>query len=371
MKKVLFVSPSSKFSGAEISLLDVIEVLKDNYEISLITSGKGKFHDKVKKRFPVYTFDLTDFRRNQGPGTTLLYLLNIIRNSIKIAGLVRREKISIVYFNGIKAALYAPGIRLFSGKKMVWHIRDMLPGKILSRLLLFFSDRVICNSQFIYKQLPSSEKKALIYNGIDIHKFSPRHSGKKLLQAELPFLLSRLVVAQIGQLEQWKNHHLFIDVARRIISRREDVHFVIFSSDMGSAFPEYRQQLQELIRAAALESNFSILDFKDPITGYLNEIDILLHLACNEPFGRVLIEAMAMAKPVLAIKSGGPAEIVQDGKTGYLADSLSADVIADKLEVLMDNEALRERFGQAGRKRVQERFNIHNLMEIGEILSRL
>lgn len=90
----------------------------------------------------------------------------------------------------------------------------------------------------------------------------------------------------------------------------------------------------------------------------MSQIDILIHPAINEPFGRVLIEAMSIGKPVIAYNCGGPKEIIVNNETGYLVEPYNYGEIAKKTILLLENEELRLQFGKAGRKRVIEKFNI-------------
>jgi glycosyltransferase involved in cell wall biosynthesis len=141
--------------------------------------------------------------------------------------------------------------------------------------------------------------------------------------------------------------------------------------DMFHAYPYYKKSLQEKINQENLQHRFTMLDFTDNIRDYMQELDILIHLAQNEPFGRVIIEAMALEKPVIALNSGGPSEIISHGRSGYLVDTPDAAAIAGKLNILVNDAALRKQFGTEGRKIINERFNIVNLEKINDIITTL
>ena len=83
---------------------------------------------------------------------------------------------------------------------------------------------------------------------------------------------------------------------------------------------------------------------------YIEQMDILVNASDPEPFGIVLMEAMARGVAVVAVDSGGPAEFIEDGRTGVLARSGEPAALADALEPLLASAELRERIAQAGRE---------------------
>ncbi|MBI3813513.1 MAG: glycosyltransferase family 4 protein [Nitrospinae bacterium] len=84
----------------------------------------------------------------------------------------------------------------------------------------------------------------------------------------------------------------------------------------------------------------------------------------EEPFGMVAVEAMASGKPVVASKVGGLSESVEDGVTGFHFPSGDADVLAEKLNTLLDSDSLRQKMGMAGRERVERLFDWDRIVDI-------
>jgi glycosyltransferase involved in cell wall biosynthesis len=97
------------------------------------------------------------------------------------------------------------------------------------------------------------------------------------------------------------------------------------------------------------------------VAACLDAMDVAIHASTNpEPFGRVLIEAMALARPLIAPREGGPLEIVVDGETGLLVPPRDATALAAAIERLIGDPALRRRMGEAGRARVDAVFDIRH-----------
>ena len=106
-----------------------------------------------------------------------------------------------------------------------------------------------------------------------------------------------------------------------------------------------------------------LLGFRSDVAALMAACDIFVLPAPAEPFGLVLIEAMAMGKPVIAAAAGGPLEIVADGETGLLFEPGDAASLAAAMRRLLENPDLRQRMGQAGRRRYEEMFTAQRMAE--------
>ena len=97
------------------------------------------------------------------------------------------------------------------------------------------------------------------------------------------------------------------------------------------------------------------------VAACLDAMDVAIHSSTNpEPFGRVLIEAMALSRPLVAPREGGPLEIVVDGETGLLVAPRDATALAQGIDRLVADPVLRRRMGEAGRARVEAVFDIRH-----------
>jgi glycosyltransferase involved in cell wall biosynthesis len=104
-------------------------------------------------------------------------------------------------------------------------------------------------------------------------------------------------------------------------------------------------------------------ELADPRPAYAAMDIAVLPSAQPEPFGGVVMEAMCMSMPVVATNVGGSIEQVADGETGFLVPPADPAALADKLERLVRDAALRQRFGEAGRKRIVERFTLRGMVD--------
>ena len=107
-----------------------------------------------------------------------------------------------------------------------------------------------------------------------------------------------------------------------------------------------------------LENTVTFMEKRDDIPQVLSALDVFGFTSVSDAFGRVLIEAMASAKPVVAFKGGAVPEIVEDEKTGFLLDAKDFKGMAEKITYLLKHKEVRDDFGRSGKQRVERLFDI-------------
>jgi glycosyltransferase involved in cell wall biosynthesis len=168
-------------------------------------------------------------------------------------------------------------------------------------------------------------------------------------------------VGCVARLDPWKGIEIFVQAAAEIARSRPDAHFLV----CGGELPGYEPYAAE-IRALAAELglgdrvHFTGWTYSlDDIPEVMAALDVLLHTPIRpEPFGLVIVEAMATAKPVVASADGGIMEILQDGVTGRLIRPGDASGMATAVLDLLDDPMKARAFGRAGRERVERDFEV-------------
>ncbi len=148
--------------------------------------------------------------------------------------------------------------------------------------------------------------------------------------------------------------HVLLDALARLRQRGSTAHVVI----VGGAYetePQYAKRLQSDCQRLGLEGHvtFTGAVAHERIASYVAASDVMVHASRREPFGIVVLEAMAAGKPLVASSCGGPAEVVVDGQHGLLSDFGDAAMLAEKLEYLLTHPAQAAAMGQAARERVR------------------
>jgi glycosyltransferase involved in cell wall biosynthesis len=176
------------------------------------------------------------------------------------------------------------------------------------------------------------------------------------LRAELGVPEDRTVVGIVGRLQPWKGQHHVIRAVAELARRGHDVHGLVIGGAAFGLSPEYEPELHVLAREEGVVDRVTFAGQLPDAARYLAAMDILVNASKPEPYGLVLLEAMAAGVPTVAYATGGPLDIVVDGVTGLLVPPERLVALADAVEALVVDPEMRERFGEAGRVRVSEVF---------------
>ena len=169
---------------------------------------------------------------------------------------------------------------------------------------------------------------------------------------EAPLQLPRgvSVVGLVGRLQPWKGQDRLLQAQLILRERGLAFHLVIVGGDSYRLSPAYAESLPRLVSRLGLEDSVTMTGEVPDAGPYIEQMDILVNASDPEPFGIVLLEAMARGVAVVAVDSGGPGEFIEDRKTGLLARSGEPSALADALEPLLESPTLRREIGEAGRE---------------------
>ncbi|HEY1786331.1 MAG TPA: glycosyltransferase family 4 protein, partial [Pirellulales bacterium] len=213
--------------------------------------------------------------------------------------------------------------------------------------------RLIANSQATAAAIQPWLPQGLldvVPNGIDLSRFKPRQhtAGQR-----------PLVVAMVGNLTtRWKNHRLFVRAAG-LVDSALPIQWRIFGHDPSrGGQDEYVSGLLAEAEQLGLADRFQLAGFHSDPAEIMSQIDVLVHPAESESFGRVIVEGMAAGLPVVGVAAGGVGEIVRHEETGLLAPPGDAEAMARYITRLVHDPDLRSRFGEAGCRRAHECYSI-------------
>jgi glycosyltransferase involved in cell wall biosynthesis len=158
-----------------------------------------------------------------------------------------------------------------------------------------------------------------------------------------------------------KGHEYLIEAVYRIAEEAPDARCLI----VGTGDDRYGEMLARLTREKGLDGIVIFAGFQPDVSPYLAAFDLFVLPSVMEGFGIVLIEAMAMAKPVVATSVGGIPEVIDDGVTGFLVPPRDPESLVRKIRFLLAHPEVRAKMGEAGRLRVLARFSTERM--IGEL----
>jgi glycosyltransferase involved in cell wall biosynthesis len=279
-------------------------------------------------------------------------------STARVAAAARRYGADLVHTNTILTPEGALAARLL-GLPHVWHLRELLgpgapfrlpiEGRPLGWTLRRLTDRVVANSEATAARIVGWLPHGLVDvvpNGIDVRAFA---------RLGPPAARSPMVVGLVASLSsRVKKHALFLRAAARV-PRELPVQFHVYGDDPGD---DYSRSLHALADELGLGARLVWRGFVADPVAIMGEIDILCHVTEVESFGRVAIEAMAAGRPVVGVRGGGLAEIIEQDATGLLAPPDDAEGIAAAISRLAADPALAASLGAAGRRRAAEHYSL-------------
>jgi glycosyltransferase involved in cell wall biosynthesis len=161
------------------------------------------------------------------------------------------------------------------------------------------------------------------------------------------------IVTMVARLQRWKGVHVFVSAAERILRQRPDATFVVVGGEHPTE-PGYPAELARQIAAAGVQDRIRLVGLQADVPLWMQAADVVVHASFDEPAGAVVLEGMALGKPVVAARTAGPMEFVTDGVHGRLATPGDVEELASAILDLLDDDAARSRLGAAARVRARE-----------------
>lgn len=368
MTTVLYVSQPTEMSGAEHSLLDLLEHLPP--EITPIAaSPPGRMHEAlsaagvhVEKIAPV---DLS-FRLH--PVRTPVGLAWVPRTAIALRRIARRVGADLLHANSTRAAFPAVLASRTGGPATLAHVRDWVPPGSLGAKTLGvverLADHVVANSRFIARQFPSGGAAVdVVHNAIDPDRFDPAKIDPDAARAELGLGPADTAIGVVAHFTPWKAQDDAVRIFAELHGRYPDLRLFLVGSakftDPGGRYDTvaFRAEVESLARSLGVAERVVFLGERADVRPVLAALDVLLVPSWREAFGRAVIEGMAMGLPVVATSEGGPAEVIEDGSTGFVVAPRQPQLWAETVARLLDDPARRGEMGARARERVVDSFS--------------
>src|SRR6266487_2334054 len=218
--------------------------------------------------------------------------------------------------------------------------------------------RTIACSQFVadgFREAWRSRRVVrVVLNGLIAPPLTP---SPDQLRAALRIPEGATLVVLAGRLQRWKGVHVFIEAAAQVARRRPEAHFLVVGGTLFGLEKRYDHELRARVASLGLDRTVTFAGHRSDVDRFFAAADVVVHASIEpEPFGMVLVEAMAWGKPVIASDSGGPREIVRHGETGLLVPPNDPALLARALVTLIEDSELRDRMGKAGAARFKEAF---------------
>ncbi|MDI1323959.1 MAG: glycosyltransferase family 4 protein [Algoriphagus sp.] len=367
---VLFLQSSSELYGSGKIILQVLGIYRNEGLIPVVVlTGPGPLVGELESEgFIVRIQNLGILRRKYVNPTGLLNRLSKNLNAYRFLDELHHEfGFELVYSNTLAVIVGAYWAKR-NCLPHIWHIHEILPGpaplvKLLAKMLDSSTSSPIVVSNAVSNHWKSKLKLAkpeVIHNGIPYDEFLIAYPNAK---SEIGLPVDKLIITMIGRINPGKGQLFFLEIARTIFKTYPQCHFVL----VGDPFPGYehiQEEIRTIIEKKELKEKVTDLGFRTDVPKVLAASDIfVLPSILPDSFPTVILEAMAAGKPVVATRSGGAAEMVLDGETGFLIPIGDVDKGVRTLSKLIENEALRLALGKAGRTRVLKEYSLEAFEE--------
>lgn len=345
--KILYLSHAPYIGGAEVSLLSALRYLDKARFFPVVLAPEGEFANVLREQ---------DIRWRPIPvldGLNRFTAGRFLQVIPRLLYCIRQEHPDLLHANTNFATQYTGLLSQLTGIPAVGHIRDIEPLGRIGKWLMRRNTRLIAISDAAKAYLMqqggvAGNRIVRIYNGVDLQQYQP--------VAEMPSDSSQVIIGLIGQIGERKGQRYLLEAGQMLVQRYPHIRFWFVGKEPAQSQEGYMKQLQRYVQETQLSSYVKFWGFQADIPSMLAKMDIAILASLQEPFGRVVIEAMAMQKPVVATTVGGVPEIVDDGVTGILVPPADTAALAQALEQLIPDREKRITMGMKGRERVKEFF---------------
>ena len=364
-KIIHIITRLDKGGSAENTLLTVLGLDKKKFDVILIRGSTFESRMSRDEQAAVIS-DLKKVEDHGGRLVTIPFLfrkIHIIYDLLAFFFLLFfliKEKPLIVHTHTSKAGLLGRLAAKLAGVPIIVHTAHghvffgyFGPFKtkliiFLERLMSLMTDRIVAlthqeKEDYVSFKIVKKEKCVVIASGIELERFCPPTPKENLhLKRELGLPDNALVVGTAGRLVPVKGPEYLIRAARQVLSRHPNTFFV-FTGD-----GPLRPYLETMASDFGLRQKILFLGWRKDVSKVLSTYDLFILPSLNEGMGRVLAEAMALGKPIVASRTGGIPDLVNPGKNGYLVPPQDSDKLAEYILLLLEDREKRISMGNEG-----------------------
>ncbi len=285
---------------------------------------------------------------------------------LRLSRELRRRSIHLIHCQHSRDVATAVPAMLLSGARRPVLLSKRV-GSYLNKKDLFhrityrYVDRILAISDVIRRNvldtLPVSAERVLtLHDAIDTQRFSPERGDRERVRKEFGYDRKTPVVGFVGRFSPGKGHEELLRAAALLRESHPDVRYLVVG-EPSRGEEGYAEEIHALARELNVNSIVRFAGFRKDIPDVMAAFDLFAFPSHAESFGIVLIEAMAMERPVVSTDCDGVLDIMVHGETGLMVPPRDAGAFAGALRELLDDSSLRARMGSSARRRVTSLFN--------------
>ena len=363
MKKIKVLHIAQSNGGVAEYLKMLIKYMdNDKFEMYLLAS---KEYESERNKFEKINCNLytIDMKRE-------ISLISDLKAIFNINACVKKVRPNIIHLHSSKAGALGRIATMFSHIPIVYNAHgwafDMNVSKrkklfyaYIEKVLAKFTDVIVNISNFEranelkYGVKPKKYIK-VIYNGIDLDRYKIKYDTE-MIKRELHIPGDAFVVGMVARISESKSPECFVEIARMLKEKLGNCYFILVGDG------ELRNNIEKLIAKYDLKENFLITGWTNEVPKYISLFDVGVLTSRWEGFGLVLAEYMAAKKPVVAFKSGGISDVVENNYNGLLFDYGDIKNFSDAIIRLKSDCEFRNKLVHNGYKVVNKKFNVERV----------
>jgi glycosyltransferase involved in cell wall biosynthesis len=377
--RVLYFDHTAALGGGEIALLNLVRYV-DRQRITpiVVLCSEGPLADRLRQVCEVHILPLPErvrtTRKDSLGWRSLLKLPDVgavLVCGLRLARFAIRHDVDLIHTNSLKADIIGGLAGRLARRPVIWHVRDRIESDYLPKstmwafrfLASFVPSYVIANSEAVLKTLRLKRHRfqSAIPSGIDLTaRYRVVHDSTIVGSAPAngKGTNKQHVIALVGRICPWKGQHIFLRAAAIVHRRFPNTRFKVVGAPLFGE-EEYETEIRRLCTELSLDSVVEFTGFCSSVPEMIVGLDLVVHASTTgEPFGQVIVEGMAAAKPVVATNGGGVPEIVLDNVTGFLVPMGNVPAMAEAICKVLSDPPMACRMGSQGFLRVKELFTI-------------
>jgi glycosyltransferase involved in cell wall biosynthesis len=382
---IVFLSPTGQTGGAEAALHELLAGLRQSHpswSLRLIVASDGPFVARVEALgvpvrvlpFPRSLARLGDWGVGRGWWRRLVFLVRCAGVALPALQYLRRlrhvlqaDAPDVIHTNGLKMHVLGAWARPHHSA-VLWHLHDYAARRpIIARLLrhnAHHCSAVVANSRSVADDARSVCGTEVpihaVWNAVDLERFSP--SGPRVdldALSGLPAAHDVVRVGLVATFARWKGHEIFLRALALLPASLPVRAYIIGGPVYETSGSQVSMgELTALVRSLGLDGRVGFTGFVQDSSTAMRTLDVVVHASTDpEPFGLVIVEAMACGKPIVASLAGGATELTEPGVNALGFTPGDAAALARCLEDLVRDGSLRQRLGDAGRSTAERYFN--------------
>jgi len=356
---ILFVIGGLEFGGGERVFLQLASGLKDRYRVFVATSTNGLFTSELN-RLGIEVFSVDMSRQLT------------LKPIYQIKKIIRNNEIDLVHSQGARADFFArsagrianaphilctvampvEGFEVGPLRKTIYRFMDGLSERYVEKFIVVSES--LKNTLIKERGIPP-HRVVRIYNGIEIDKYNPKLK-KTSFRNNWGIPPAVPIVGAIGRMVWQKGFEFLIKAIPDIVEVTPDTRFLLVGDG------PLRPNLENLARKLNVYDRIIFTGFRSDIPDLLSTTDVLAVPSLQEGFPMITLEAMAMAKPVVATQIQGITEQIVDGKEGVLIPPRNPEALARTVQRLITDKELSARLGRTARSRVEDFFPVAKMI---------